>query len=72
MSPHVPEQEIAAIHCSGKSHQVALLLVRVAEQACAETWRNIRDDHKQIKLAQLSSPDGTVRQVTEPSQDIAS
>jgi len=31
---------------------------------CADTWRNIRDDLKQIKLAQLSSPNGTVWQVT--------
>jgi hypothetical protein len=46
---------------------LALLLERVAEQACGDTWRNIRDDLKQIKLAQLSSPNGTVWQVTEPS-----
>jgi hypothetical protein len=45
---------------------LALLLERVAEQACADTWRNIRDDLKQIKLAQLSSPHGRVWQVTEP------
>jgi hypothetical protein len=45
---------------------LALLLERVAEQACADTWRNIRDDLKQIKLAQLLSPNGTVWQVTEP------
>ncbi|HJL15889.1 MAG TPA: transposase [Sandaracinaceae bacterium LLY-WYZ-13_1] len=41
------------------------LLERVAEQACGDTWRNIRDDLKQIKLAQLSGPHGTVWQVTE-------
>jgi len=45
----------------------ALLLERMAEQACSETWRNIRDDLKQIKLAQLSSPNGMVWQVTEPA-----
>ena len=46
---------------------LALLLdERVTEQACADTWRNIRDDLKQIKLAQLSSPHGSVWQVTEP------
>ena len=38
----------------------ALLLERIAEQACNDTWRNIRDDLKQIKLAQLSSPNGMV------------
>ena len=49
----------------------ALLLERVAEHACGDTWRNIRDDLKQIKLAQLSSPNGTVWQVTEPAQNAA-
>ena len=45
---------------------LALLLERVAEEACGDTWRNIRDDLQQIKLAQLSGPNGTVWQVTEP------
>ncbi|MDW7711776.1 MAG: hypothetical protein SCH98_15025 [Deferrisomatales bacterium] len=45
---------------------LALLLERAAEHACQDTWRNIRDDLKHIKLAQLSSAHGTVRQVTEP------
>jgi len=49
----------------------ALLLERMAEQACDDTWRNIRNDLKQIKLAQLSSPNGTVWQVTEPGPDAA-
>ena len=50
---------------------LALLLERIAEQACAATWRNIRDDLKRIKLAQLLSPNGTVWQVTEPALDAA-
>ena len=45
---------------------LGLLLERVAEQACGDTWRNIRDDLRQIKLAQLIGPNGTVWQVTEP------
>ena len=45
---------------------IALLLERIAEEACGDTWRNIRDDLKQIKLAQLSGPNGRVWQVTEP------
>lgn len=45
---------------------LALLLERMAEAACADTWRNIRDDLKRIKLAQLLSPNGTLWQVTEP------
>lgn len=48
---------------------LALLLDRTAEFACGDTWRNIRDDLKQIKLAQLLSPNGTVWQVTEPAPD---
>jgi hypothetical protein len=49
----------------------ALLLERVAERACGDTWRNIRDDLKQIKLAQLWSPHGEVWQVTEPTPETA-
>ena len=49
---------------------LALLLERIAEQACGDTWRNIRDDLKRIKLAQLLSPNGTVWQVTEPTPDV--
>jgi hypothetical protein len=45
---------------------LGLLLQRMAEQACDDTWRNITDDLKQVKLAQLSGPDGTLWQVTEP------
>ena len=48
---------------------LALLVERVAEQACGDTWRAIRDDLKRIKLAQLLSANGTVWQVTEPSPD---
>jgi transposase len=45
---------------------LALLLERVIENACGDTWRNIRDSLDQIKIAQLLSPHGTVWQVTEP------
>jgi hypothetical protein len=55
------------IHAHVALSVLALLLERVAEQACGDTWRNIRDDLEQIKLAQLSSPNGTVWQVTEPA-----
>lgn len=48
---------------------LALLLERIAEHACEDTWRNIRDDLKRVKLAQLISPNGTVWQVTEPPPD---
>jgi hypothetical protein len=55
------------IHAHVALTVLSLRLERIAEQACGDTWRNIRDDLKQIKLAQLSSPNGTVWQVTEPS-----
>jgi len=45
---------------------LALLLERMAEHACADTWRNIRDDLKRVQLAQLIGPNGTLWQVTEP------
>ncbi len=50
---------------------LALLLERIAEQACEDTWRNIRDDLKGIKLAQLLSPNGTVWQITDPAPKTA-
>ncbi len=50
---------------------LSLLLERVIEDANQDTWRNIRDDLKQIQLAQLSSPNGTVLQVTEPRSGAA-
>ena len=55
------------IHAHVALTVLALLLERLAEQACDDTWRNIRDDLRQIKLAQLLSPNGTVWQVTEPA-----
>jgi transposase len=50
---------------------LSLLLERSIEHACQDTWRNIRDDLKHIQLALLSSPNGRVWQVTEPSTDAA-
>ena len=50
---------------------LSLLLERTIEHACQDTWRNIRDDLKRIQLALLSSPNGQVWQVTEPSPDAA-
>ncbi len=54
------------IHAHVSIAVLGLLLERVAEHACGDTWRNIRDDLKGIKLAQLSGPSGDVWQVTEP------
>ena len=55
------------IHAHVALTVLALLLERVAEQACGDTWRNIKDDLRRIKLAQLLSPNGTVWQITEPA-----
>ena len=54
------------IHAHVALTVLSLLLERTAEHACQDTWRNIHDDLKQIKLAQLMSPNGVVWQVTEP------
>lgn len=59
------------IHAHVALTVLALLLERVAERACGDTWRNIHDDLKRIKLAQLSSPNGEVWQVTEPTPEAA-
>ena len=59
------------IHAHVAITVLSLLLERTAEYACQDTWRNIRDDLKQVQLALLSSPHGRVRQVTEPSRDAA-
>jgi hypothetical protein len=55
------------IHAHVALSVLALLLERVIEQACGDTWRTIRADLERIKLAQLSSPHGEVWQVTEPA-----
>jgi hypothetical protein len=50
---------------------LAVMLEHVAEHHCHDHWRNIRDDLKQIILAHLLSPNGTVWQVTEPQKGAA-
>jgi hypothetical protein len=59
------------IHAHVAITVLALLLERTAEHACADTWRNIRDRLQRIQLAQLSSSNGTVWQVTEPTAEAA-
>jgi hypothetical protein len=48
---------------------VSLLLERIAEKSCGDSWRNIRDDLRQMKVTQLLTPNGTVWQVTEPGPE---
>ena len=59
---HVPHR----IHAHIRLCVLALLLERMAEHACGDTWRNIRDDLNQIKVGVLSGPDGQVVQATTP------
>ena len=57
------------VHAHAGITLLSLLLERVAEYACEDTWGNIRDDLRQIKIAHLSGPEGETWQVTEPSPD---
>jgi transposase len=59
------------IHAHVALSVLALLLERVIEQTCGDTWRNIRAALEQIKLAQLLSPHGEVWQVTQSSPEAA-
>jgi len=59
------------IHAHVAITVLSLLLERTAEHACADTWRNISDCLRRIQLAQLSSPHGSIWQVTEPSPQAA-
>lgn len=43
---------------------LALLLERVAEKACDETWRSIRDALRSIKVGQLLTPHGMLFQTS--------
>ena len=40
----------------------------MAEHACGQTWRTIRDALKRIQLAQLIGSNGTLWQVTKPRE----
>ena len=59
------------IHAHVAITVLSLLLERTVEHACNDTWRNVSDRLRRIQLAQLSSPHGTVWQVTEPTSDAA-
>jgi len=59
------------IHAHVAITVLSLLLERTVEHACNDTWRNVSDKLRRIQLAQLSSPHGTVWQVTEPTSDAA-
>ena len=63
-APHWAPHRICA-HVS--LTMISLLLERIAENACGDTWRNIRADLRQLKLIQFLTPDGPLWQRTEPS-----
>jgi len=48
---------------------LALLLERYAEHLSGETWRNVRDSLKKIKVAQFFAPQGMVLQTSEPKPE---
>lgn len=56
------------IHAHVSIAVLALLLERMAERACGDTWRNIRNCLKGIQLVQLLKERTAVWQVTEPSE----
>lgn len=47
---------------------LALLVERIAETRCKDTWRNLRDDLNQIKVGILKGAEGEVVQVTDPGE----
>lgn len=51
--------------------QLLLLLECTVQHAIANTRRNVSDRLRRIQLAQLSSPHGTVWQVTDPTPEVA-
>jgi len=62
---HAPHR----IHAHIRLCVLALLIERVAETLCGDTWRNIRDDLNQVKVGILQGPAGRVVQVTEARED---
>jgi hypothetical protein len=57
------------IHAHVAITLLGLLLERVIEHECGETWRNVRDALRQINVAHFSTPNGAVWQTSEPRED---
>ncbi len=53
------------IHAHVRLSVLSLLLERVAEQACQDTWRNIRDRLEPLKVAAFRTPHGRLVQTSE-------
>ena len=54
---------------SGEDMALGYKQLQRVEQACGDTWRNIRNRLKRIQLAQLLSGEKTVWQVTKASEE---
>jgi hypothetical protein len=46
---------------------LALLLIRIAETTCDDTWLNLREELERIHVGTFTGPAGTFRQRTETS-----
>jgi len=58
-----------SIHAHIRLCALALLIERIAETLCGDTWRNIRDDLNQVKVGMLQGPNGRIVQVAKPRAD---
>ena len=47
---------------------LALLLARVAENTCGQTWPELRRQLDRITVGTFTGPAGTFRQLTDPSK----
>ncbi len=46
---------------------LALLLTRIAENACHDTWRNLRHDLQQLAAIETAGPDGRLIETLQPT-----
>ena len=67
----VHHHAVHRIHAHIALTVLALLLERMAEHACGQAWRTIRDDLKRIQLVQLIGSNGTLWQVTKPRESVS-
>jgi len=71
--PRTGTPKAKVIHNFGRADQVdrealgwlALLLLRVGELGCRDTWRNLRDELDRLHLVVLRTAEGTIAQRSE-------
>jgi hypothetical protein len=49
---------------------LALLLIRVAENTCGQTWQRIRTELQRLHAITFTGPAGTFRQTTKACRDL--